>query len=94
MGCSGRSHLPAGLKNNDLGVIHVSSSQPSSRTLADGRACNITATALPDGNVSLTTTIDEANGATKTLVFEAPADGRAYTFSFDPRTTITVRLRK
>jgi hypothetical protein len=93
-GCS-RSAQTAGLpKNNDFGVINVSSGKPSSHTLADGRACTITPTALPDGNVSLATTINETNGLRKTLVFEAPVDERVYTFSFDKSTVITVALRK
>ena len=92
-GCSKHSQTASFPKNNDLGVIDVSSGKPSSHTLADGRACTITPTVLPDGNVSLTTRIDETNGF-KALTFEAPLDGRAYTFSFDKSTVITVALRK
>jgi hypothetical protein len=77
-----------------LGVIDVSSGKPSIHTLADGRACTLTPTALPDGNVGLATTIDETNGSRRTLTFEAPVDGRAYTFAFDKSTVITVALRK
>jgi|ERR1017187_3107403 hypothetical protein len=92
-GCSKHSQTSSLPKNNDLGVIDVSSDKPSSHTLADGRACTITPTALPDGNVSLTTRIVETNGF-KTLTFETTADGRAYTFAFDKSTVITVALRK
>ena len=92
-GCSKHSQTSSLPKNNDLGVIDVSSGKPSSHTLADGRACTITPTMLPDGNVSLTTKIVESNGS-RTLTFEAPADGRAYTFGFDKSTVITVALRK
>jgi hypothetical protein len=90
-GCSKPSPTASLPKNNDFGVIHVSSGQPSSHTLADGRACTITPTILPDGNVSLTTRIDEAKGF-KTLTFETPIDGKAYTFAFDQNTSITVTL--
>lgn len=93
-GCSKHSQAASLPKNNDLGVIDVSSGKPSSHTLADGRACTITPTVLPDGNVSLTTKIDETNGSRRTLTFEAPLDGRAYTFGFDKSTVITVALRK
>jgi hypothetical protein len=93
-GCSKHSQTAGIPKNNDLGVLDISSGKPSSHTLADGRACTITPTVLPDGNVSLTTTIDETNGSRKTLVFEALADGRACTFGFDKSTVITVALRK
>jgi hypothetical protein len=93
-GCSKHSQTASFPKNNDLGVIDVSSGKPSSHTLADGRACTVTPTILPDGDVSLATKIDEKNGSRKTLVFEAPVDGRAYTFAFDKSTVITVALRK
>ena len=93
-GCSKHSQTTGFPKNNDFGVIHVSSGKSSSHTLADGRPCIITPTVLPDGNVSLATVIDETNGSRKTLVFEAPVDGRAYTFSFDKSAIITVALRK
>jgi hypothetical protein len=93
-GCSKHAQTAGFPKNNNLGVIDVSSGKPSSHTLADGRACTITPAVLPDGNVSLATTIDETNGSRKTLVFEAPVDGRAYTFGFDKSTVITVALRK
>jgi hypothetical protein len=93
-GCSKRSQTAALRPNNDLGIIEVSDGKPSSYTLADGRACTITPTVLPDGNASLATTIDETNGSRKTLVFEAPVDGRACTFAFDKSTVITVALRK
>ena len=92
-GCSRHSQTASLPKNNDLGVIDVSSSKPSSYTLADGRACVITPTVLQDGNVSLTTRIEGTNGS-RTLTFEAPVDGRAYTFGFDKSTVITVALRK
>ena len=88
---------PATATSNDLGVIDVSSGKPSPHTLADGRVCTITPTILPNGNVSLNTSIVETNGSTtrsRTLTFEAPADGRAYTFGFDNSTAITVALRK
>ena len=93
-GCSKHSQTADAPKNNNLGVIDVSSGKQSSHTLADGRACTITPTVLPGGDVSLATRIDETNGSTKTLVFQAPADGRAYTFAFDKSTIITVALRK
>jgi hypothetical protein len=93
-GCTKPSQTAGFPNNNNLGVIDVSSGKPSSHTLADGRACTITPTVLPDGNVSLATVIDETNGSRKTLVFEAPADGRACTFGFDKSTVITVALRK
>jgi hypothetical protein len=93
-GCSKHSQTAGFPKNNNLGVIDVSNGKPSSHTLADGRACTITPTVLPDGNVSLATVVDETNGSRKTLVFEAPVDGRAYTFGFDKSTVITVALRK
>jgi hypothetical protein len=93
-GCSKHSQTAGFPKDNNLGVLDVSSGKPSSHTLADGRACTITPTVLPDGNVSLATVIDETNGSRKTLVFEAPADGRACTFGFDQSTVITVALRK
>ena len=93
-GCSKHSPTASLPKNNDLGVVDVSSGKPSSHALADGRACTITPTVLPGGDVSLSTTIDETNGSTKTLVFQAPADGRSYTFAFDGSTVITVALRK
>lgn len=93
-GCSEHSQTAGAPKNNDLGVIDVSSGKPSSHTLADGRACTITPTVLPDGNVSLATKMDDADGSRRTLIFEASADGRAYTFAFDKSTVITVALRK
>ena len=93
-GCSKHSQTASFPKNNDLGVIDVSSGKPTSHTLADGRVCTITPTVLPDGNVSLATTMNETNASRATLVFEAPADGRAYTFGFDKSTVITVALRK
>jgi hypothetical protein len=93
-GCSKHAQTASLPNNNDFGVINVSSGKSSSHTLADGRACTITPTALPDGNVSLATTINETDGLRKTLVFEAPVDERAYTFSFDKSTVITVALHK
>src|SRR5512133_3893768 len=93
-GCSKRSQAVALPPNNDLGVIQVSGGKPSSHTLSDGRTCTITPSVLPDGNARLATTIDETNGSRKTLVFEAPVDGRACTFAFDKTTVITVALRK
>ena len=93
-GCSKHSQMVSFPKSNDLGVIDVSSGKPSSHTLADGRVCTITPTVLPDGNVRLATTINEINASRATLVFEAPADGRAYTFGFDKSTVLTVTLRK
>jgi hypothetical protein len=93
-GCSKHAQTAGVSKNNDLGIVDVSSGKQSSHTLADGRACTLTPTVLPDGDVSLATRIDETNGSTKTLVFQAPADGRAYTFAFDKSTVITVALRK
>ncbi len=78
-------------------MIDVSSGRPSRHTLADGRACTITPTILPSGSVSLATSIVETKGPTtrsRTLTFEAPADGRAYTFGFDESTLFTVALRK
>ena len=93
-GCSKHAQTAGFPKNNDLGVVDVSSGKQSSHTLADGRACTITPTVLPGGDVSLAARIDETNGSTKTLVFQAPADGRAYTFAFDKSTIITVALRK
>ena len=48
---TGYSKHTAGFpKNNHLGVIDVSSVKPTSHTLADGRACTITPTLLPDGD--------------------------------------------
>lgn len=96
-GCSKQTRSAGLPKNNDLGVLDVSSGKPSRRILADGRYCNITPTILPNGNVSLTTSIVEPNGSTtrsRTLTFEAPADGRAYSFGFDESTVITLALRK
>jgi hypothetical protein len=93
-GCSKHSQTAGFPKTNDLGVVDVSSGKPSSHTLTDGRACTITPTLLPGGDVSLATRIDETNGSTKTLVFQAPADGRACTFAFDKSTIITLALRK
>lgn len=95
-GCS-KQPSSAGLpKRNDLGTIDVSSGKPSRHTLADGRVCTFTPTILP-GGVSLATSIVETDGPatrSKTLTFEAPADGRAYTFGFDESTVITVALHK
>ena len=93
-GCANHPQTAGLPKNNNFGVIAVSSGQPSNHTLADGRVCTITPTVLPDGKVSLTTEIDETNGSKKTLVFEAPVDGRAFTFAFDNNTVITLTLRK
>jgi hypothetical protein len=93
-GCSKHSQTPSIPNNNDLGVIDVSGGKPSNHTLADGRACVITPTILPDGNVSLATTIDESKGLKKTVIFEAPVDERAYTFGLDKSTIITVAIRK
>lgn len=93
-GCSTQSQTANVPKNNDLGVVDVSGGKQISHTLADGRACIITPTVLPGGDVSLATRVDETNGSTRTLVFQAPADGRAYTFAFDKGTIITVALRK
>src|SRR5262245_58616229 len=81
-GCSTHTQRASLPKNSDLGDIDVSSGKPSSHTLADGRASTITTAVLPDGNVSLTTRVDEKIGF-KTLTFEAPADGRAVTFGLD-----------
>lgn len=92
-GCSKHSQTASLLKNYDFGVIDVLSGKPSSHILADGRACTIAPTVLQDGNVSLTTKIDGTNGF-KTVTFEAPVDGRSYTFEFDKSTIITVALRK
>jgi len=94
VGCSRHSQAAGFPQNNNLGVIDISSGQPSSHTLADGRACIITPAVLPDGNVSLATRIDETNGSRRTLIFEAPIDGRAYTFAFDKSIVLTVALRK
>ena len=47
-----------------------------------------------DGVVSFATGIDEADESRKILVFEAPVDGRTYTFGFDKSTIITVALRE
>jgi hypothetical protein len=93
-GCSNHSQTAGIPNNNNLGLLDVSSGKPMIHTLADGRACTLTPTPLPDGNVSLATTIDETNGSRRTLTFQAPADGRAYTFAFDKSTVITVALRK
>ena len=96
-GCSKHSPTAAVPKNNDFGVIEVSGGLPSSHTLADGRVCTITPTVLADDNVKLTTTIVETNASgvkRSSLVFQAPIDGRAYTFGFDKSTVITVALRK
>jgi hypothetical protein len=93
-GCSPHPPTESLPKNNDFGVVDVSGGKPRSHTLADGRACTITPTVLPRGDVSLSTKIHETNGSTKTLVFQAPADGRSYTFAFDASTVITVALRK
>jgi len=93
-GCSKHLQSASLPKNNDLGVVDISNGKSSHHTLADGRTCTITPTILPGGNVSLSTKIDETNGSTKTLVFQAPADGRSYTFAFDGSTVITVALRK
>jgi hypothetical protein len=95
--CSRYSKTAGVPKNNDLGVIDVSSGQPSSHTLADGRVCAIMPTILPNGHVSLATSINETNASgvkRSSLVFEAPVDGRAYTFTFDKNTILTVTLRK
>lgn len=81
-------------KNNNLGVIKVSSIKPTSHTLADGRVCTITPTLLPDGFASLAVRIDEANGSGQTKVFQSTVDGCAFTFGFDSNTVITVALRK
>jgi hypothetical protein len=94
-GCSKHSPTTALPKNNDLGVIEVSDGMPSSHILADGRVCTITPTILADGNVKLATTIIETNASgvkRSSLVFEAPVDGRAYTFGFDKDTVFTVTL--
>lgn len=93
-GCARHAQTARLPQNNNFGVIEVSSGKPRSHTLADGRACTITPTVLPDGHVSLSTTINETDGSRKTLVFEATVDGRAYTFGFDKATVITVTLRK
>ena len=96
-GCSKHSPTAAIPKNNDLGVIEVSGGLPSSHTLADGRGCTITPSILADGNVKLATTIIETNASgvkQSSLVFEAPVDGRAYTFGFDKNTVITVTLHQ
>jgi len=97
VGCSKHSPTAAVPKNNDLGFIEVSGGKPSSHTLADGRVCTITPSVMSDGDVKLTTTINETNVSgvkRSSLVFEAPVDGRAYTFAFDKSTIITVALRK
>jgi hypothetical protein len=92
---TGYSKRTAGIsKKSDCGVIDVSSGKPSVHTLVDGRTCTITPTPLPDGGVSLAIRIDGANGSGETKVFQAPVDGRAYTFGFDNSTVITVALRK
>jgi hypothetical protein len=96
-GCSKHSPAAAIPKNNDFGVIEVSSGLPSSHTLADGRGCTITPSILADGHVKLATTIIETNASgvkQSSLVFEAPVDGRAYTFGFDKDTVITVTLHQ
>ncbi|MGC3960635.1 MAG: hypothetical protein QM813_22690 [Verrucomicrobiota bacterium] len=93
-GCSKRSQSAGLPPNNDLGVVFVSGGKSSSHTLADGRACTITPTILPGGNVSLSTRIDGPNGRSETLVFQAPADGRPWTFAMHDNTIITVALRK
>ncbi|EEF60800.1 hypothetical protein [Pedosphaera parvula] len=92
---TGYSKHTAGVpKRSDLGVIVVSNVKPTSRTLADGRACTITPTLLPDGNASLAVKVDGDNGSGEAKVFQAPIDGRAYTFGLDNSTVITVALRK
>jgi hypothetical protein len=96
-GCSRHSPTTAIPKNNDLGVVEVSGGLPSSHTLADGRVCTITPSILTDGNVKLATTIIETNASgvkRSSLVFEAPVDGRAYTFGFDKDTVFTVTLHE
>jgi hypothetical protein len=97
VGCSKHSQTTALPKNNNLGVVDVTDSKPSNHTLSDGRVCTITPTVLPDGNVNLTTIIVETNASgvkRSSLVFEAPVDGRPYTFGFDKNTILTVALRK
>jgi hypothetical protein len=91
----GPKHATSVPKRSDLGVIDLTSSmKPISRMLADGRACVVTPTILPDGNASLDVRIDDAKGPGETKVFLAPVNGRAYTFSIDSSTAITVLLRK
>jgi hypothetical protein len=95
-GCSKHSQKASFSKTNDLGIIDVSSGNPSSHILADGRICTVTPTVLPGGNVSLAITINETNASGVThssLVFEAPADRRAYTIGFDKDTVLTMALR-
>jgi hypothetical protein len=96
-GCSKHSPMAVIPKNNDLGVIEVPGGLSTSHTLADGRVCTITPTVLTDGNVKLATSIIETNAAgvkRSSLVFESPADNRAYTFEFDKNTVITVALHE
>lgn len=92
-GCSKAPPTTSSLKNNDLGVLHVSSGKASSYTLADGRSCTITPTLLTSGNARLTVTIAESKGPKKTLVFEVPPDGHPATLRIGQGTTITVAPR-
>ena len=95
-GCSRHSPTTALPKNNDLGVIEVSGSKPSSHVLADGRVCTITPTILADGNVKLATTIIETNASVVTqssLDFESPVLDRAMTFGLKD-TVFTVTLHR
>jgi len=96
-GCTKHSRTAAIPKINDLGVIEVSGGLPSSHTLADGRVCTLTPTVLADKNVELATTIIETNATgvkRSSLVFQAPIDGRAYTYGFDETSVITVALHE
>ena len=97
IGCSKDPHAANVSKSNDLGIVDVSNGTPSSHVLADGRICVVTPSVLPNGNVRLAMTINETNASGvkhSSLVFEAPADGRPYTFGFDNSTVLTVALRR
>jgi hypothetical protein len=89
-GCSKAPPATSSLKNNDLGVLHVSSGKPSTYTLTDGRICTITPALLTSGYARLTVTIAETKGSKKTLLFEVPPDGHPDTLRIDQSTAITV----
>ena len=94
-GCSRRSPAAAQPTRTDLGVIEIADGKPSSHILSDGRVCVITPTILKDGNIELTTTINETNAAgvkRSSNTFQCPA-GKTLAFPFDKETVIILNLQ-
>lgn len=96
-GCSNYSPAAGSLNVYNFGVVNVSDGKPISHVLADGRVCTLAATALPNGNVCLTTLITTTNTSERerqSAFFQSPVYGQPITFGADHDTTLIVTLQK